>query len=175
METIDRIANLIEEQQHLQGVVEACEANLKTAKEKLREMEELTLPQALEDAGLDTGKTKDGFEFSVKENVFASIKEDRKSKAHDWLVEHDAGSLIKNTITITFGKNEMQECLAFIQELDERDNPVDFTRKEAVHASTLKSYIREQLEAGRLTSDEMELFGVSVVKQAKVKKPKNKF
>ena len=51
-------------------------------------------------------KLKDGSAIEVKEIYSATIPIDKKEGAFNWLRNNDLGDLIKNEITVSFGRNE---------------------------------------------------------------------
>ena len=58
----------------------------------------------MNELNLKTLKLKDGSEISVGNKFFASIKADKKAEAYDWLRTAGLGDIVKNEITVRFGK-----------------------------------------------------------------------
>ena len=124
------------------------------------------------DVGLASGS-----KIVRKEVVTASISEQHKPEAHKWLRENNFGDLIKNEVTVVFGREEDEFARMMIEELvqAQREGEIKFgeiKQKEAVHSSTLRTFVRDQLASG--TNIPVEPFGVYVMQQAEVIKPKPK-
>lgn len=63
-----------------------------------KETKELTVPQALEQAGVDNVPLSEGFRIGVSENWRASIREGQKQAAFVWLRDNGKGDVIQPTI-----------------------------------------------------------------------------
>jgi len=96
---------------------------------------------------------------------------------HEWVRGNGHGALIKNTITIEFGKGQEGQARKFIETLQKRKNPVKFSQREAIHYQTYGAFIREQVKAARERGVDphdvlpYELLGVFELKVADVKLP----
>jgi hypothetical protein len=172
LKRITSLANLLVEQERL---VEQAEAALNEAKEAARRTREEDLPTLMKEVGLLTVKLEDGATVEVVEEVTCYITEEWKPEAHAWLHAHGFGGLIKTNVSVAFGKDESEAARALMLELAERHLSPEM--KEAVHPSTLKSFVKETLakaaepDAVKLP---MEAFGVRPFTKAKVKPPKAK-
>jgi len=148
-----------------QGVVDA-ETALAAAKEKARQLHEESVPSAMQELGvekmtLDTGET-----LKVSQEVYASIPNENKRNAHDWLNTNGFGGLIKLEVAVNYGKGEQEVALALFKELHERGLQADLA--EFVHASTLKAFLKEQIAKGAQVP--LDLFGARAVFCAKITK-----
>src|SRR5271163_3873114 len=86
--------------------IEAAEAQLKVLKAAHEELQIRRLPDAMLDLGVKSLKLTDGATITVKPEYHASIPKAQRETALAWLREHEFGDLIKNEITVTFGKGE---------------------------------------------------------------------
>ena len=70
--------------------------------------------------GLQKFTLTDGAEISVKPIYAASIPRDRKEEAFQWLRDHEFGDLVKNNVTVTFGRGEddIAKSWAFVAHKD---------------------------------------------------------
>lgn len=126
---------------------------------------EATLPQAMLEAGMQSFKTSNGNTVTLKDNVFASITKVNEPVAFTWLRDNGHGSLIKNKFEITFTKQQDNMAVDFEEDLKQRG--VDYKRTEAVHASSLRAFVKEQLERG--TPLPLTTFSVHVQQEAIIK------
>lgn len=148
-EKLQRISTLCREERRLAAQVVAAEDALKKAKENYAKLTEDVLPAILQDSGVKEIKLDDGWSVTVKPDIRAHIKEEDRDAAHKWLRENGFGSLIKNTIAVTFGMGEDKKAAALYKELTKQFKGKTAV-KEAVHSSTLRSFVTEVIE-GRVT------------------------
>lgn len=139
--------------------VERLDAELRTAKDEVRRLEQEDLPELMQELGLETFKLASGESVEVKQDVECGISEERRARAHAWLTENGFGGLIKTEVVARFGR-------------DERDAAVEAAEKingemvERVHPATLKSFVKEQMEAGRAIP--FDLFGIHPFNRVKI-------
>ena len=105
------------------------------------------IPEALAECGLSELKLTDGQKISVQTYYSASIPKDKINDALDWLRDNGHGDLIKNTVSIDYGKGEDNVAADMKQKLHEAGQ--SFTDKTGVHPQTLKAFAREQTETGK--------------------------
>ncbi len=138
---------------------------LKLVKKRAMRLREDTIPSAMQELGLqklvlDTGQT-----ITVKQDVYASIPEDNKTKAFGWLEENNFGDLIKSIVKVQFDRGDLGKASELCNELEHKGLTPEFI--ESVHASTLKAFLREQIAKG--TKVPLDLFGARPVWIAKIK------
>jgi hypothetical protein len=145
--------------------IDELEKNLAVAKDKLRQVAEVDLPEAMLSCGVSEFKTPTGARISVKPYYSASISDENKSSCMIWLKDHGHDDIIKNTVTLSFGKGEDDQARAAVETLAAVGySPVN---TKAVHPQTLKAFVKEQVEAGE--DFPLELFKVYVGKRATIK------
>ena len=143
---LDNDSRLANKAARLQGDLERNEEEKRHLKKALYKVTDEDLPEALEKLNLQKITLKDGSEISVKSVYGASIPKDTQDEAYEWIREIGDGDIIKNNITVTFGKGEDQDAQAFILVCgDQGFNP---QQKEKIEPMTLKAWFREKVEAG---------------------------
>jgi hypothetical protein len=169
-----------------QSEVAQIEESLKAAKERVRNIEEGTLPEAMGALGMKDFTLANGDKISVREIVAAQISDANQPSAFAWLREHGKDSLIKRVIALSFGKGEDKIADALLEKLTEEFPDTPVVNKESVHAATLKSFVTERLTLEKPTEDGQPssidpadrlprtIFGVYVANKAIVSKPKAK-
>jgi hypothetical protein len=108
----------------------------------------------------------DGLTVSRKMMVHASIPVDRKDEAFAWLREHNLDDIIKNDVTVSFGKGEDNiagDVVGFLQE-----RGFDPSTKTYVHPSTLKAFVKERVTDGKPI--DLDLFGAFIANAAEIKR-----
>lgn len=91
----------------------------------------------------------------IKTYVSPKIEEGQEEKAYQWLVDHEYGPLIKDTLS--FAKGELdEETVVFLAQ----QRGKTFSRKQSIHHQSLKKIVSDRLEAGDILPDEED--GISV-------------
>lgn len=161
-----QLAGLAAEQQEAEAEVARLEEALNAAKAALRDISEHRLPELMEEAQMDSFKTKDGLSITVKSVIRAGIPAKNPAPALAWLEDNGHGSLVKREFKIDFGKDEDAWANKFQADLQKRKKAVRCNIKKSVHPQTLQAFIRERLEAG--DDIPMALFGAVQQKFTKV-------
>jgi len=133
------------------------EKELKELKRKVELVSGEIIPTMMQEMNISTLKLADGTSVEVKPDYGASNLVAKREGAYKWLRDNGLGDLIKNEVTVAFGRNEDAKasdyaCLAKGQGYE----PV---QKLKVEPMTLKALVRERLEAGQeMPSDLFNLF-----------------
>ena len=165
---LDSISKLANEAASLERKIADTEQLLKDHKQSRHKITDEQLPEALETMGLQKFTLKDGAEIAVKPIYAASIPKDRKEEAFQWLRDHEFGDLVKNNVTVTFGRGEDTIAKDFVNMCGAQG----FTpsQLEKVEPMTLKAWLRERVEAGDAVP--LDLFGAFISQRATIKRSK---
>ena len=165
---LDGVARLAQEAAILEKEIAEFEQFAKEKKQALHKITDEQLPEALEEMGLQKFTLTDGAEISVKPIYSASIPKDRKDEAFQWLRDHEFGDLVKNNVTVTFGRGEDTIAKDFVDLCGSQG----FTpsQLEKVEPMTLKAWLRERVEAGGPVP--LDLFGAFISQRATIKRSK---
>lgn len=169
-EQMAMIADLAARQVVLEEYIAKCESNAEAAKVNLRKISEVALPNAMAEVGMSEFKLSNGTVVKVKQEVYASIPKDNTGPAFAWLREHNLDAVIKNVISVEFGKGEDQEAIRAATALAEEGFKP--TQNQTVHPMTLKALLKEQMEKG--VDVPLTAFGAHTVNKSKVELPKEK-
>jgi hypothetical protein len=164
-EQITGIAALARRAKSLEKEVEDAETELKGLKEKYRKLTEEAIPEALAELGMSSFRMEDGSSIDVKPFYSASITEARRAEAFQWLRDHGFDDIIKNTVSVRFGRGEDELCNRLLSTLGQQGFPAE--QAEKVEASTLKAWVKERVVRGE--EFPMELFGAYIGKKAVIK------
>ena len=165
---LDSIAKLANDAANLEQTIATTEELLKERKRALHKITDEQLPEALETMGLQKFTLTDGAEISVRPIYAASIPKTRKDEAFQWLRDHEFGDLVKNNVTVTFGRGEDVMARAFLDLCGMRG--LKPTQLEKVEPMTLKAWLRERVEAGDAVP--LDLFGAYISQRATIKRSK---
>jgi len=145
--------------------IEDMEDVLKERKEQYRKLTEEVLPQAMAELGMKSFKMADGSSIDIKAFYGASISEDKRADAFAWLRDNGFGDLIKNNVSVRFGRGEDDHCARLLEILGDRGYVAE--QSEKVEPMTLKAWVKERVEkGGEFPSD---LFGAFIGQRAVIK------
>lgn len=164
-EQLSGIGGLAKRAKLLEKEIEEIESVVKERKEQLSKLLEDTIPAALSEMGMKSFKMEDGSSIEVKPFYSASIKDANRAAAYEWLREHGFDDIIKNTVSVRFGRGEDELCDGLLNLLRTNNYPVEQAQK--IEPQTLKAFVREQIERG--SELPMEMFGVFVGSKATIK------
>ena len=163
---IDKIAYKIKEMQAIQKDIEQNEEYLKQRKKDLEQVSGEAIPTMLAEMGLSYLKLADGSSVEVKTNYSATITQANKEKAFNWLRENDLGDIIKNELTVSFGRNEDNKAAEYAELA--KGQGYQPTQKLKVEPMTLKALVRERIEAGKPLPT--EIFNVFIGNKTTIKR-----
>ena len=154
---VNNLSTLVIELQKLEDEIENDEERLKLKKEKADKISNIAIPEIMRALKLKTMKLADGSAIEVKEVYSATIPLDKKDGAFNWLREHGLGDLIKNEITVSFGRNEDNKASEYANLA--KGQGYEPVQKLKVEPMTLKALVRERLESGQeMPSDLFNVF-----------------
>ena len=167
-DSIKDLSELCQKLLRVEAEVGNTEERLKRLKEQQRELSEQLIPDRLTQLGVSDLKLNDGSRISAEPFYSARISVANLEEAHNWLRDNGHGDIIKNTMTLSFGQGEdslAKELVALCK--SEGFVP---TEKEAVHPSTLKAFVKEQIESGNGEFDQeiQKKFSVYQGKRTKI-------
>lgn len=162
---ITGIAALARRAKSLEKQISDEEDTLKGLKDQYRKLTEQTIPDALAELGMTSFRMEDGSSIDIKPFYSASITEARRAEAFQWLRDNGFDDIIKNTVSVRFGRGEDELCNRLLGLLGQQGFPAE--QAEKVEPSTLKAWVRERVERG--DQFPMELFGAFIGKKASIK------
>ena len=141
----------------LEDELEEKEKELKELKRHIELVSGEVIPTMMQEMNISTLKLADGSSVEVKPVYGASISAANKEAAYTWLRSNGLGDLIKNEITVSFGRNEDNKAAEYASLAQGQGyEPV---QKLKVEPMTLKALVRERVEAGLdMPSDLFNLF-----------------
>ena len=154
---VENLSTLVIELQRLEDEIKNDEERLKLKKEKADKISNVAIPEIMRALKLKTMKLADGSAIEVKEVYSATIPLDKKEGAFNWLREHGLGDLIKNEVTVSFGRGEDNKAAEYADLA--RGQGLEPTQKLKVEPMTLKALFRERSENNQeLPSEHFNLF-----------------
>ena len=165
-ENIQSLADQVERLENLNQEIEKKEKDLKQRKKDLEHISGEVIPTMMAEMGLSHLKLMDGSSVDVKPNYSANITIANRDAAFKWLRDNGLGDIIKNEISVSFGRNEDNKAADYAVLAQERG--FQPTQKLKVEPMTLKALVRERIEAGKELPT--ELFNVFVGNKTTIKR-----
>ena len=165
-DNIQSLADQVERLEKMNRVIEKTEESLKEQKKQKDHVSMEVIPTLMSEMGLAELKLVDGSVVTVKPNYSASITVANREAAFNWLRNNGLGDIIKNEISVSFGRNEDNKAADYASLAQERG--FQPTQKLKVEPMTLKALVRERIEAGKEMPT--ELFNVFVGNQTTIKR-----
>lgn len=186
-EALVRLAELGSQQLALETRIKRGEDLLASLGRDLHKLRTETIPKAMIEARVKGFSMLDGSEVVIKKQYFGSIPTedaiakattevereqliDRRRRAFEWFRANGNEDIIKNEFKVPLGKGEDTIATELADVLRERG--INYTQTESVHHSTLKAFVKEQMEKGRLDTDGQEALGAFVLDVTEIKPKK---
>ena len=167
-DNIRSLADQVQKLDSLQKRLELQEENIKNTKKEFEYLSGEVIPTMMSEMGLSHLKLMDGSSVDVKPFYSANITVANKEKAFNWLRNNGLGDIIKNEISVSFGRNEENKAADYAALAQERG--FQPTQKMKVEPMTLKALVRERIEAGKEMPT--EIFGVFSENKTTIKRNK---
>ena len=171
MTRTENIQSLADQVQRLEGLlrrIELSENNLKDLKKEHQRISGEVIPTMMSEMGLSELKLQDGSHLKVSTSYRATITEAIKEEAFNWLRNNGLGDIIKNEISVSFGRNEDNNAASYAELA--KGQGFQPTQKMKVEPMTLKALVRERIEAGKEMPT--EIFGVFSENKTTIKRNK---
>ena len=165
-EELASISGLAQQLLVVQKDIEEKKLELKELEEQFRQISESSLPESLQSANLSEIVLSDGTKLSVAPFYKGHISEKNRPAALEWLMKNGHGALIKNEISLKFGRDEDERAQDTIASLQQRG--LSPSVKQGVHAQTLNAFVKERLTNGKDIPS--EIFGIYVGSRAKIER-----
>ena len=152
----------------MEDQLKIMEEALKTRKKEIDRVSGEIIPTMLAEMGLSQLKLADGSSVDVKPFYSATISAQNKDRAYNWLRTNGLGDIIKNEISVSFGRNEDNKAAGYAELA--KSNGYQPTQKLKVEPMTLKALVRERIEAGKEMPT--DIFNVFVGNRTTIKEKK---
>ena len=165
-ENIQSLADQVEKLEELQSRLQTQEQIMKDTKKQIERISGEVIPTMMSEMGLAELKLQDGSHLKVSTSYRATITEANKEAAFNWLRENGLGDIIKNEISVSFGRNEDNKAADYAELA--KGQGLEPQQKLKVEPMTLKALVRERMEAGKEMPT--ELFNIYVGNKTTIKR-----
>ena len=163
-ENLKSLADQVKSLRDLEDQVKVDEDLLKNKKRDIEKISGEIIPTLLSEMGLASLKLADGSAVEVKPYYAANISVNNREAAYNWLRENGLGDIIKNNVTVSFGRNEDNKAAEYANLA--KSQGYQPTQKLKVEPMTLKALVRERIEKG--LDMPMDTFNVFVGNRTKL-------
>ena len=167
-DNIQSLADQVEKLEELQSRLQTQEQIMKDTKKQIERISGEVIPTMMSEMGLAELKLQDGSHLKVSTSYRATITEANKEEAFNWLRNNGLGDIIKNEISVSFGRNEDNKAATYAELA--KGQGFQPTQKMKVEPMTLKALVRERIEAGKEMPT--EIFGVFSENKTTIKRNK---
>ena len=132
----------------LQDDIDRAEEHVDNLKKMADDISSRVIPELLAEQGLTSLKLADGSSVTVKREYRCTLpKEDeRRQSAYNWLRENGLGDIIKNNVSVTFGRGEDDKAQQLLDLA--ASNGFEPNQKSDVAWNTLTALFQERVESG---------------------------
>lgn len=184
------LGKLVEEKQALEAKIAQMQTDLEEEQKRLKEYDQIKIPNLIESAGLQEITTKNGYKVSIKQEYRGNISEENQEYALDWFIKSGGADTVKNKFEVPISIND-KKTIDLLEQIFNRAG-VSYVRKLGIPWNTLAAVIRELDGTGQLENNEFfeqvrksnptmpndltleKVLGVYKYKTTKVQKPKAK-
>lgn len=159
------LSDLVRKMRSVENEIEEAENYVKALKQEKHRLSVESIPALMDEMGVDRLDV-DGVTVVRKMMVHASIPAERKDEAFAWLRSNGLDDIIKNDVTVTFGKGQDNLAGHLIGRLE--GEGLQPTHKTHVHPSTLKAFVKERFESGKPI--DLDMFGAFVANAAEIRR-----
>ncbi len=160
-----QLSDLVRTLRNVEKQIEDAEIHMKALKAEKHKLSVENIPSLMDEMGVERLDV-DGAIVERKMIVSASIPKDRKDEALGWLRDNGLDDIIKNDITVSFGKGEDNVAGDVVGLLQDRG--FDPQTKTKVHPSTLKAFIKERVTDGKPI--DLDMFGAFIANAAQIRR-----
>jgi len=160
-----QLSQLVRSLRNVEQQIDDTEQHLKALKQEKHKLSVENIPALMDEMGVERLDV-DGMSVERRMIVAASIPVANKDDAFAWLRTNGLDDIIKNDITVSFGKGEDNVAGDVVGMLQSKG--FDPKTKTHVHPSTLKAFVKERITDGKPI--DLDLFGAFISNTAVIKR-----
>lgn len=171
----DELKAYIEEAYQLDIEIAELNRQLEQKGNRLKTLMNKDIPDTMDRIGTNVfGVPGTRTECRIQPFYHASIPEASKEEAFEWLEKNEHGDLIKNAMKVEFNREDADAAKRIFDRVRQMLAQEEINAKpvmdKTVHWKTLTSFIKEQVEEGKVLP--LGIFGATVGRVAKFKETK---
>ena len=145
---VTTIAAECQKLKNLQDDIDRAEEHVENLKKMADDISSRVIPELLAEQGLSSLKLADGSSVTVKREYRCTLpkEEARREAAYNWLRDNGLGDIIKNNVSVTFGRGEDNKAQQLLDLAVA--NGFEPNQKSDVAWNTLTALFQERVESG---------------------------
>ena len=153
----EKLSQQIKTLQDIQQEIDNHKAKIKELEEREKHFSQVVIPDMMLAMDLKTMKLRDGSELEIDNKFFATALAPKRAEAYQWLRENGLGNIVKNEITVRFGKDEDNKATQYATLA--RGQGYEPEQKVSVHAGTLRVALEDlHTRGGKIPSEYFSTF-----------------
>ena len=153
----EKLSDEIKKLQDIQQEIQNYKDRIKDLEDNESYLSEVVIPDMMLAMNLKTMKLKDGSELEIDNKFFATALAPKRAEAYQWLRENGLGNIVKNEITVRFGKDEDTKATQYATLA--RGQGYEPEQKVSVHAGTLRVALEDlHTRGGQIPSEYFSIF-----------------
>ena len=153
----EKLTDEIKKLQDIQQEIQNYKDRIKDLEESEKYLSQVVIPDMMNSMNFKTMKLKDGSEIEVSNKFFASALAAKRPEAYNWLRENGLGNIVKNEITVRFGRDEDNKAQQYATLA--KGQGYDPEQKVSVHAGTLRVALEDlHSRGGKIPSEYFSTF-----------------
>jgi hypothetical protein len=146
MDGLALLSQLAEDLFDAEAEVNRLEAEKKVAQDKVKNLSEFVIPDAMETLGMDVIVTKSGLKVEVVDKLSAKKLTHAHPAALDWLRANNQAGLIKTIVGVPFSAGSEGDADELVEQLS--GEGLAAIKSVEVHHSSLTAAIKQMLKEG---------------------------
>ena len=152
-----KLTEEIKKLQDVQQEIQNYKDRIKDLEESEKYFSQVVIPDMMNAMNLKTMKLKDGSEIEISNKFFANALAAKRPEAYNWLRENGLGNIVKNEITVRFGRDEDNKAQQYATLA--KGQGYDPEQKVSVHAGTLRVALEDlHSRGGKIPSEYFSTF-----------------
>ena len=152
-----KLTDEIKKLQDIQQEIQNYKDRIKDLEESEKYFSQVVIPDMMLAMNLKTMKLRDGSELEIDNKFFATALAPKRAEAYQWLRENGLGNIVKNEITVRFGKDEDNKAQQYATLA--RGQGYEPEQKVSVHAGTLRVALEDlHTRGGQIPSEYFSTF-----------------
>ena len=171
LDGLGRLSDLVKVQLDLEDELGRLQVIVDLRTEELKKVRQDQIPVLMDELGLKKIVTTEGHVVELKDVTSASVPKDepKRSNALQWLRDSGHGDIIKNRVSVVFGRGEDKKAEDLLEILEE--GGFDPQRKIEVNFQSLSALVRNLRKDGQpVDSENLSVFEAKLanIKRKKV-------
>lgn len=167
-DALTNLAKLCKLQIQIEDELDAVAERVKELNARLNQVSGVDIPSILSQRGLSEVRLDDGTKVKIRDEWRVGTTGKYRSFINNWLEKNGFGGMIRDEVTLRFGKDEGEKVEEFLKLAEKYTKSLK--RVRAANATSFKSFVKELVEKGEIDVPLRDL-GVHIQQMTKLERP----